>query len=72
MEYAFSCTILYFCNIAIKGTKKGAITNSDGVFSIFIEISKDILIISTKKRSYAEELAQKPGILLVKKGFILQ
>lgn len=67
---------LDFSNVAIKGTKKGTITNSEGVFSISVDITKDILIISylgyENKTISAEELLQKPQILLVKKGYVLQ
>ena len=67
---------LGFCNVAIKGTKKGTITNSDGVFSISVDILKDIIIISylgyENKTIKAKELVQKPEILLLKKAFALQ
>lgn len=67
---------LGFCNIAIKGTNKGTITNLDGVFSLSVDQTKDIITISylgyENKTIKAEELVKKTEILLIKKAFILQ
>lgn len=35
---------LSFCSVAIKGTSKGSLANEDGVFSISVDKSSDILI----------------------------
>ncbi|MEI6457079.1 MAG: carboxypeptidase-like regulatory domain-containing protein [bacterium] len=37
---------LPWCSISVKGTKKGAITNSEGTFVITVNVSKDTLLFS--------------------------
>jgi len=67
---------LGFCNIALKGTKKGAITNIDGVFNIMADVSKDVLLISyigyEKKEIQASGLLTKHEIYLRKKEVVLK
>ena len=67
---------LGFCNIALKGTKKGAITNSEGVFSITVDNPKDILLLSYlgyESRSVeATVLLKKHDIYLQKKDVVLK
>ncbi len=67
---------LSFCNVLVKGTKKGTITNTDGVFSISVDVSKDILIFSYLGYEtfsiQAEKLAKKTEVFLLKKEFVLQ
>ncbi len=67
---------LSFCNILVKGTKKGTITNLDGVFSISVDVSKDVLVflyLGYETRSIeASKLLQNPEILMSEKGFVIQ
>ncbi len=67
---------LAYCNVSIKDTYKGTITNADGVFSISVDISKDVLIFSylgyETKTVKAEKLINNPVVLLVKKDFVIQ
>ena len=62
---------LGFCNVAIKGTKKGTITNIEGVFSISVNVKTDVLLFSyigyEPKSVEASILLQKKEILLQKK-----
>jgi len=66
---------LGFCNIAVKGSKKGVITNIDGVFSITVDAS-DVLLISyigyEKQSIQASKLLQKQEIYLQKKELLLK
>lgn len=67
---------LAFCNIAVNGTKKGAITNIDGVFSITLSSTEDKLNISylgyEPQSVIASLLIKKPEILLKKKEVMLK
>ena len=67
---------LAFCNIAVNGTKKGAITNIDGFFSITVGSMDDKLNISylgyEAKSVIASVLIKKPEILLKKKEVMLK
>ncbi|MFZ4402178.1 MAG: carboxypeptidase-like regulatory domain-containing protein [Bacteroidales bacterium] len=67
---------LGFCNIAVKGTKKGVITNIEGAFSIILDVSKDVLLISyigyEKQSIQASKLLQKQEIYLQKKELLLK
>jgi hypothetical protein len=66
---------LGFCNIAVKGSKKGVITNIDGAFSITVDAS-DVLLISyigyEKQSIQASKLLQKQEIYLQKKELLLK
>ncbi len=66
---------LPYCNVVIKGTNRGVITNSDGAFSISVDITKDIIVfIFLGYETYtisAEKLNQKKEIFLIKKEFKL-
>ncbi len=67
---------LGFCNIAVKGCKKGVITNIDGVFSITIDASKDVLLFSylgyEPQSVQASMLLKKAEIYLQKKEITLK
>lgn len=67
---------LSFCNVLIKGTNKGTITNIDGVFNIEITDKKSVLELSylgyETKFVKAYLLIQNPEILLVTKDHVLQ
>ena len=67
---------LGFCNVSIKGIKKGTITNADGVFKLSVDTSKNILVFSyigyNTLSIRANKLIQKPEILLVKNDIALQ
>jgi len=67
---------LGFCNIAVKGCKKGVITNIEGVFSITIDASKDVLLISylgyEAQSIQASKLLQKHEIYLQRKELLLK
>lgn len=67
---------LGFCNVAIKGTKRGTITNIEGVFSISVNAKTDVLLFSyigyEPKSVEASILMQKKEILLQKKELTLK
>ena len=67
---------LGFCNVAIKGTKKGTITNIEGVFSISINVKSDVLLFSymgyEPQSIEASILLQKKEIYLQKKELTLK
>lgn len=67
---------LGYCNIAIKGTKQGVITNTEGVFSITVDVSKDSILISylgyEKQSVEASKFMQKKEIYLHKKEITLK
>jgi hypothetical protein len=50
---------LPYCNISVNGTKKGTITNGEGVFSISADLNKDTLLFSY--------LGYQPQLIPVKK-----
>ena len=67
---------LSFCSISVKGAKKGVLTNIDGVFSITLDSSKDVLLFSylgyEAKSVYVSLLMQKHEIYLKKKELSLK
>lgn len=67
---------LDFCNVSVKGTNKGTITNADGVFSISVDLSKDALLFSylgyETQSIQAATLLQKRVVFLIKEDFTLQ
>jgi hypothetical protein len=67
---------LIYCNIAVKGTAKGTITNTDGVFIISVDYPKDVLIISylgyETISKPAESILNQKIILLSKNNIALQ
>ncbi len=67
---------LGYCNVAIKGTNKGAITNIEGAFSLTADVSNDILLISylgyEAQSIEASVLVKKPEIYLQKKEVLLK
>jgi CarboxypepD_reg-like domain len=67
---------LPYCNIAIKGTTKGALTNSDGVFSISVDIKTDTLLCSyvgyEKQVIPAIKFVQNKVVVLKRKEVLLQ
>jgi len=66
---------LAYCNISVKGQPKGTITNTDGTFSISVDIEKDIFIISylgyKQTQITAKSLISDNIILLEKEDFVL-
>lgn len=66
---------LAFCNVTVKETSKGTITNADGVFSIQAG-DEDVLVFSfigyEPKPVSVARLMQNPVVFLVKKDFMLQ
>lgn len=67
---------LGYCNVAIKGTNKGAITNIEGAFSITVDVTKDVLLFSylgyEAQTVEASVLLKKHDIYLKKKEVILK
>jgi hypothetical protein len=66
---------LAFCSIAIKGTTKGTITNSDGFFSLAVKTPEDMLVISflgyTPLSLRAAAIANGQDIYLTRNPFVL-
>jgi len=64
---------LAFCSIAIKNTNKGAITNTDGVFIITVNLQSDVLIFSYlgygTKTIHAAKLQDKNTVFLNKSNY---
>jgi hypothetical protein len=67
---------LPFCSIAVKGTKKGTITNRDGAFSIAVNLTRDTLLFSYVGYNTLMipvlKLVQKNVVLLESKQALLQ
>jgi CarboxypepD_reg-like domain len=67
---------LSYCSIAIKGTKKGTITNGEGVFSIPLDLKKDTVLFSyvgyEAQEISASRLFQNKIVFLVRKDVLLQ
>ena len=67
---------LGFCNVAVQGTKKGTITNADGIFIITVNDPNDVLLFSyvgyEVLSEKASDLIQKPEVFLVKKDLALE
>ena len=68
--------VLPYCSISIKGTNKGAITNSEGVFSISVNLAKDTLVFSyvgyNKSEVASGRFTQKQTVGLERKDILLQ
>jgi hypothetical protein len=57
-----------YCNIAIKGSTAGTISNSDGAFRINVDVSKDTLLFSFlgyKRKSVAAKELAKTNVLFL-------
>ena len=67
---------LPWCSISVKGTQKGTITNSEGVYAITIHIPVDTLLFSYVGYKAMEIpsnlLSQKKTVLLVRTGIQLE
>jgi hypothetical protein len=67
---------LPYCNISIKGTKKGTITNGDGVFRITVNLNMDTLVLSYVGYKASEipslRLYHEKFALLERKDVLLQ
>ncbi len=67
---------LAFCSIAIKGTKKGTISNGDGIFSLSVDLKKDTVLFSylgyKTKALPAVALQQNNLIYLTSNELVLQ
>lgn len=67
---------LAYTNIAVKGTKRGAITNEDGVFRMMVSLNRDTLLVSyvgyTPRVLPATDVPSNGTILLEKKEMVLE
>ncbi len=67
--------VLPFCNIAVKGSVLGTITNKDGRFQISVSLSKDTLMFSYLGYEAlslpVSELSQQKTVLMIPKGVAL-
>ncbi len=67
---------LPWCSISVKGTKKGAITNSEGIFAITVNVPRDTLLFSYVGYKAMEVpssmVSQKRTVLLERTGIDLE
>ena len=67
---------LPWCSISVKGTKKGAITNSEGNYIITVKVPEDTLLFSYVGYKPMEissyRLSQKSSMLLERTGILLE
>lgn len=68
--------VLPYCNISVVGTKNGTITNSDGIFSIFVDSENDVLEFSfigyQKYRLTVKNIIKYKVVKLEKQSLSLQ
>lgn len=68
--------VLPYCNVYLQGTGKGTITNADGMFSINVDTTKDMLEISylgyETKTIFASYLKNNKNVYLQKNSYELQ